>query len=92
MDSVFTPKPDRTTARAGFRGGFTADAHGLVSGRPRAVHGQLDQAQHGGLPGVVEFGERAEHTVRGHGVLGEVVGAQGREVDLLKHTARGQGH
>ncbi|MCY1221845.1 hypothetical protein D9M72_339160 [compost metagenome] len=50
----------------------------------RALNGEADEAQHGGLPGRVQRGQGAELPVGGHGVLREVVGSQAGEFHFPK--------
>ena len=66
-------------------GGLAADADGLAERAP-GVADLADQAQHGGVPRVLEAGDRAEQAVGGQRVLGEVVRADRGEVGVREHA------
>ena len=51
--------------------------------RVGGVHGDLDQAQDGGVGRLVEVGDLLVHAVHGQRVLDEVVGADAEELDPL---------
>ncbi len=65
--------------------GLAADAHRLAeagAGLTDLAH----QAEHRGVPRVLERGDRTEQAVGGHRVLREIVRADRREVGVREHT------
>ena len=67
------------------------DAVARVAASPAMEGADLaHEAEDRRMPGILEPCHRAEHPVRGHRVLGEVVGADREEVDDLQHPVREQ--
>src|SRR5699024_2859868 len=61
---------DEHDGQGGIRRGLPADSDGLLRRQPLGG-GHADEFQDRRLPGVAEFGETAEHPIRGHDVLGQ---------------------
>src|SRR5699024_2141173 len=74
---------DEHDGQGGIRRGLPADSDGLLR-RQSLRGGHADEFQDRRLPGVAEFGETAEHPIRGHDVLGQIIGADGGELDLAE--------
>ena len=69
---------------------LAAHADGLAGGFAAAA-GLADHGQHGWLPRGKQVCKLALHTVCGHRVLRQVVGADGGEVDLFQHLPGADG-
>ena len=90
IESSRRPRPSKQGRGAAVARDFAAKAYGYI-GAPRCCRRELDQAQHGGVEGVVEIGDAFVAAVDGQRVLCQVVAADGEEIADFGERVGGQG-